>query len=60
MRRLIRTFATALMFIGIFVGCLTALLLVVLMLRFPLLLIALLMACWLLSHQETSAQKGRQ
>lgn len=45
--KLLRMFAAVLMFTGIFAGCLAILVLVFLMLRFPPLLIAVLLACWM-------------
>ncbi len=46
MKLLLRTVAAAFMFAGILAGCLVALLLVILMVRFPPLLIAVALACW--------------
>lgn len=46
MKLLLRTIAAAFMFAGILVGCLVVLLLVILMVRFPPLLIAVALACW--------------
>ncbi|MNC60930.1 hypothetical protein D3C75_1108430 [compost metagenome] len=46
--KLLRMFAAVLMFTGILAGCLATLLLVLLMVRFPPLLIAVLLACWIL------------
>ena len=43
----LRMFAAVLIFTSILAGCLAILLLVVLMLRFPPLLIAVLLACWM-------------
>ncbi|HBP6838649.1 Uncharacterised protein [Pseudomonas aeruginosa] len=57
MKLLLRTFAAAFMFAGILAGCLAILLLVILMVRFPPLLIAVLVACWLLSRIQKSSQK---
>lgn len=48
MKQLLRTFAAAFMFAGILAGCLAVLLLVILMLRFPPLLVAAVLACWIL------------
>ncbi|WP_055137631.1 hypothetical protein [Pseudomonas corrugata] len=45
--KLLRMFAAVLMFTGILAGCLATLLLVLLMVRFPPLLIAVLLACWM-------------
>ncbi len=48
MKLLMRTFAAVFLLAGILVGCLAMLLLVVLMVRFPPLLIAVVLACcWL-------------
>lgn len=52
MKPLLCTFAAVLMFAGIFVGCLVLLLLVVLMVRFPPLLVAVLLACWILNRLQ--------
>lgn len=57
MKLLLRTFAAAFMFAGILAGCLAILLLAILMVRFPPLLIAVLVACWLLSRIQKSSQK---
>lgn len=43
---ILRLLASLFVFAGILVGCIAALLLVVVLLRFPLLLIAVLLACW--------------
>lgn len=57
MKLLLRTVAEVFMFAGILAGCLALLLLVILMVRFPPLLIAVLVACWLLSRLQKSSQK---
>ena len=41
--------AALLVFASILAGCVTALLLMIMMVRFPLLLIAVLLACWVFS-----------
>lgn len=51
MKLLLRTFAAAFVFAGILAGCLATLLLVILMVRFPPLLIALVLACWIYQRQ---------
>lgn len=56
MKQLMRTFAAVFMFAGIFVGCLGVVLLVILMVHFPPLLIAVLIACWLLSRLQKAPQ----
>ncbi|WP_286920216.1 hypothetical protein [Pseudomonas sp. UBA6699] len=45
---LLRILAAAFMFVGILAGCLALLLLVILLARFPPLLIAVVLACWIL------------
>lgn len=47
MKLLLRTVASTFMFAGILAGCLAILLLVILMVRFPPLLIAVVLACWI-------------
>ncbi|MDV8133794.1 hypothetical protein R4K19_22560 [Pseudomonas aeruginosa] len=47
MKRLLRTFGAAMMFAGILTGCLAVLLLAIMMVRFPPLLIAVVLACWI-------------
>lgn len=54
MKLLLRTFAAAFMFAGILAGCLAALLLVILMVRFPPLLLAVVLACWILTRFQRS------
>lgn len=46
MKLLLRTVASAFMFAGILAGCLAVLLLVILMVRFPPLLVVVALACW--------------
>ena len=43
---ILRLLAALLAFAGILAGCLAVLLLIIVLLRFPLLLIGLLLACW--------------
>lgn len=50
MKLLLRTFAAALMFAGILAGCLAILLLTILMVRFPPLLVAVILACWIVNR----------
>lgn len=54
MKLLLRTFAAAFMFAGILAGCLVILLLVILMVRFPPLLVAVVLACWILNRFQRS------
>lgn len=49
MKLLLRTFAAVFAFAGILAGCLAVLLLVILMARFPPLLVAVVLACWIIS-----------
>ncbi len=58
MKQLMRTFAAVFIFAGIFLGCLAVLLLVILMVRFPPLLIVVLVSCWLLSRLQKSSHKA--
>lgn len=50
MKLLLRTFVAVFVFAGILAGCAAVLLLVILMVRFPPLLIAVLLACWIFSR----------
>lgn len=57
---LLRVFASVLTFVGILAGCLTLVLLAILLVRFPPLLIAVLLACWIFSRlSRTSAKPPR-
>lgn len=47
MKPLLRTFAAVFVFAGILAGCFALLLLVLLLMRFPALLIAVVLACWI-------------
>ncbi|AQZ33440.1 hypothetical protein BHQ29_09160 [Pseudomonas sp. LPH1] len=51
--KILRTFAGVLIFTGILTGCLVLMLLLLLMVRFPLLLIAVLLACWTLTQLQS-------
>lgn len=55
MKRLLRTFGAAMMFAGILTGCLAVLLLMVLMVRFPLLLVAAVLTCLIFSRPRRPA-----
>ncbi|EJY6032634.1 hypothetical protein N1Z63_005841 [Pseudomonas aeruginosa] len=52
MKPLLRTVASVFMLAGILAGCLALLLLVILIVRFPPLLIAVLVACWIYEKQR--------
>ncbi|WP_312380011.1 hypothetical protein [Pseudomonas oryzihabitans] len=54
MKLLLRTFAAVFVSAGILTACLAMLLLVILMVRFPSLLIALVLACWILNRLQRS------
>ncbi len=56
--KLLRTFAAVLLFAGILAGCLALLLLVILLVRFPLLLIAVLLTCWVFCRIEKALAPG--
>ncbi|WP_178091779.1 hypothetical protein [Stutzerimonas degradans] len=55
MKRLLRTFGAVMIFAGILSGCLGVLLLAILMVRFPPLLIAVVLACWIYRKQKVTA-----
>ena len=57
MKQLLRIFAAVFMFVGILAGCMTALLLVLLMVRFPPLLIAVVLSCWIFSRLRNTSDK---
>ncbi|WP_339534295.1 hypothetical protein [Pseudomonas hunanensis] len=57
MKQLLRIFAAMFMFAGIFAGLMTALLLLILMVRFPPLLIAAVLTCWIFSRLGSTANK---
>ncbi|CAM5435101.1 Lipoprotein OS=Stutzerimonas stutzeri OX=316 GN=GQA94_07025 PE=4 SV=1 [Stutzerimonas stutzeri] len=54
MKLLLRTVASVFMFAGILAGCLATLLLVILIVRFPPLLIAVVLACWIYRKLKVS------
>ena len=56
--KLLRVFAAVFMFAGILAGCLALLLLGLLIVRFPPLLIALLLACWIFCHLIKALSSG--
>ncbi|HBN8287775.1 hypothetical protein V4W48_21945 [Pseudomonas aeruginosa] len=60
MKLLLRTFAAVFVFAGILAGCLVMLLLVILIVRFPPLLIAMVLACWIVSRLLNSRAKPSQ
>lgn len=55
---ILRLLAALFVFAGILVGCIAALLLIVVLLRFPLLLIAMLLACWIFRRLQESANRS--
>lgn len=57
MRAMLRLLATIFMFVAIFAGCVVALFLIFVLLRFPLLLIATLLTCWIVSGLQNSPDK---
>ncbi len=58
--KLLRILVAAAMFASILAGCLTLLLLVLLMVRFPPILIAVLLTCWIVSRLlNTSTQPSQ-
>lgn len=50
----IKVIGAMIVFIGILAGCLAALLLAIAMIRFPPLLIAVLLACWVFSRLQSA------
>ena len=60
MKLLLRTVASAFMFAGILAGCLAMLLLVIVMVRFPPLLIAVVLACWILCRLMNAFRRKDQ
>lgn len=57
---MLRLLAALFVFVGILAGCVAALLLVILMVRFPPLLIAVLLACWIFNRLANSTEKPAQ
>jgi hypothetical protein len=60
MKLLLRTLTAVFVFAGIFAGCLAILLLVVLMVRFPPLLIVLLLASWIFNRLARDSNSAHQ
>lgn len=58
--KLLRIFSAVFMFAGILAGCLVALLLAILMVRFPPLVVAVLLTCWILSRLLHAREKPYQ
>ncbi len=56
--KLLRVFAAVFLFAGILAGCLILLLLAILMVRFPPLLIAVLLACWIFCRLAKALAPG--
>lgn len=54
---ILRLLASLFVFVSILVGCVAALLLIVVLLRFPLLLIAVLLTCWVFNRLRQIADK---
>jgi membrane protein implicated in regulation of membrane protease activity len=59
MKQMLQIFAAMFMFAGILAGCITATLLLILMVRFPLLLIAVVLICWIFSRLRSSAKNTK-
>lgn len=53
----LRLLATLLVFAGIITGCVVMLLLMILLVRFPLLLVAVLLACWIFNRLQNAVRK---
>ena len=56
MKQLVRIFAAMFIFVGILAGCMTTLLLLILMVRFPPLLIAAVLTCLIFSRLQSTAK----
>lgn len=54
MKQLVRIFAALFIFVGILAGCMTAILLLILMVRFPPLLIAAVLTCLIFSRLRSA------
>lgn len=56
----LKLFGALLVFVGIMAGCFAALLLVIALVRFPPLLVAVILACWIFNRLQHSEWKGSQ
>lgn len=56
----LKLLAALFVLVGILAGCVTALLLVILMMRFPVLLVAVLLACWIFTRLQNPERKASQ
>lgn len=56
----LRLLAALFVFVCILAGCVAALLLVILLVRFPPLLIAVLLTCWIFSRLQNSERKAHR
>lgn len=54
---ILRVVAALFVFIGILAGCVAALLVVILLVRFPLLVLPILLSCWVFSQMQESTKK---
>ena len=57
MKQLLRIFAAVFIYAGILAGCMAALLLLILMVRFPPLLIAVVLSGWIFSRLRNASDK---
>ncbi|WLH23575.1 hypothetical protein PSH76_26755 [Pseudomonas sp. FP215] len=57
MKKLLRIFAAVFIYAGILAGCMAALLLLILMVRFPPLLIAVVLSGWIFSRLRNASDK---
>lgn len=55
---ILRLLVAVFFFVGILAGCIVMLFLLVVLLRFPLLLFAVLLTCWMLSQLQQKKRKG--
>lgn len=59
MKQMLQIFAAMFMFAGILGGCITAILLLILMVRFPLLLIAVVLTCWIFNRLRSTTTNSK-
>ncbi len=57
MMAILRVVAALFVFVGILAGCVAALLMVFLLVRFPLLVLPVLLTCWVFSQIQKSTDK---
>ncbi|WP_312125800.1 hypothetical protein [Pseudomonas sp.] len=58
MMAITKLLATMFMFVAILAGCVAALLMLIVLVRFPLLLLPVLLTCWVVSGLQNSPEKS--